>query len=205
MRARPPGGQLAVGALRSTAAHRQRSHGWRLRLQSQRGYFATSASRRYRVNRREEDRLTAKKSVLAALGLLVAALALVAAGCGGDDDDGGGEVDGAAVVLVHGASSTRARAIRTYLIASDLPLQGSSRTQTEQMSRRSATSSSSATGRPATTTSRYQSCDDATAQAGEVGLGQVLGERQRLRRERRRDRRHRHVQLGLCRRSSSRC
>ena len=34
--------------------------------------------------------MTAKKSVLAALGLLIAALALVAAGCGGGDDDGGG-------------------------------------------------------------------------------------------------------------------
>jgi branched-chain amino acid transport system substrate-binding protein len=53
--------------------------------------------------------LTAKKSVLAVLSVLVAALAFVAAGCGGGD---GGS---------------------TLKIVSDLPLQGASRVQTEQM------------------------------------------------------------------------
>ena len=61
---------------------------------------------RDRVIRREEDSLSRKRSVLVALGMLVAVLALVAAGCGGDD---GG---------------------KTLKIASDLPLQGSDRVQT---------------------------------------------------------------------------
>ena len=75
-------------------------------------------------------RLTAKKSVLAALGLLVAALALVAAGCGGGDG-------GAEVVALPSSSCTgleyEGDGSPDYIIASDFPLQGSSRTQTEQI------------------------------------------------------------------------
>ena len=77
--------------------------------------------------------MTAKKSVLAALGLLIAAFALVAAGCGGDDDGGGG----GEVTALPSSSCTaieyEGEGDPEFLIASDFPLQGSSRTQTEQI------------------------------------------------------------------------
>ena len=84
------------------------------------------------------------------------------------------------------------------LMATDFPMQGSSRTQTLQIVGRSAyCCSTSRTGRPATTTSRFQACDDSTAQAREVGSGQVQPQRPRLRTEQQAARRRRDVQLGL--------
>ena len=74
-----------------------------------------------------------KKSVLAVLGLLVAALALVAAGCGGDDDGGGAVPEGTPTALPSsscGPIEFEGDGDPQLLIASDLPLQGSSRTQT---------------------------------------------------------------------------
>src|SRR6187431_3145669 len=76
------------------------------------------------------NRLTARKrSALVALALLIASLALVAAGCGGDDNGG------AEVTALPSSSCTgieyEGEGDPDYLIASDLPLQGSSRTQTE--------------------------------------------------------------------------
>ena len=76
--------------------------------------------------------MTSKKSVLVALGLIIAALALVATGCGGDDDGGGAEV-----TALPSSSCTaleyEGEGDPDYLIASDFPMQGSSRTQTEQI------------------------------------------------------------------------
>src|SRR3712207_7079426 len=88
-----------------------------------------------------------KKSILLAfLALFRSALALTAAGCGGDDGGGGGEATqaeegggggGGAVEELPSASCEglefEGEGEPDVLIASDLPLQGSSRTQTVQM------------------------------------------------------------------------
>ena len=84
-----------------------------------------------------------KKSLfLALLALLVGALALAAAGCGGDDDgngNGGGEGDGGGGGVTALPSSLcspleyEGEGEPDLIIASDLPLQGSSRNQTIQM------------------------------------------------------------------------
>jgi branched-chain amino acid transport system substrate-binding protein len=114
------------------------------------------------VNRREEDRLTAKKSALAALGLLIAALALVAAGCGGDD--GGGEV-----TALPSSSCTalqyEGEGDPDYILASDFPLQGSSRTQTEQIVAAIQFELEQRGWKAGDYNVAFQSCDDATAQA----------------------------------------
>ena len=72
-----------------------------------------------------------KRSVLVIFGLLVAVLALVASGCGGDDD-GGGDVT-ALPASSCGPLQYEGEGDPDYLLASDFPLQGSSRTQTEQI------------------------------------------------------------------------
>ena len=107
--------------------------------------------------------MTAKKSVLAALGLLIAALALVAAGCGGDD--GGG----AEVTALPSSSCTaleyEGEGDPDYLIASDFPLQGSSRTQTEQIVAAIRFELDQRGWKAGDHNIAFQSCDDATAQA----------------------------------------
>ena len=152
---------------------------------------------RHRVNRHEEDRLTAKKSVLTALGLIIAALALVAAGCGGDDDGGGG----AEVTALPSSSCTaleyEGEGDPDYLLASDFPLQGSSRNQTEQIVAAIRYELEQRGWKAGDYNVAFQSCDDATAQAAKWDSAKCSAERQRLRRERRGRRRHRHVQLGL--------
>ncbi|HEX9850245.1 branched-chain amino acid ABC transporter substrate-binding protein [Candidatus Deferrimicrobium sp.] len=106
--------------------------------------------------------MTTKKSVLAVLGLLVAALALVAAGCGGGDG-------GAEVVALPSSSCTgleyEGDGSPDYIIASDLPLQGSSRTQTEQMTAAIRHELGIRGWKAGDYNIAYQSCDDATAQA----------------------------------------
>jgi branched-chain amino acid transport system substrate-binding protein len=123
---------------------------------------------RYRVNRREEDRLTAKKSVLAALGLMIAALALVAAGCGGDDGGGAPEA-------LPSSSCTQLEyegdGDPDYILASDFPLQGSSRTQTEQIVAAIRYELGQREWKAGDYNIGYQSCDDATAQAGKWDSG----------------------------------
>ena len=74
--------------------------------------------------------MTAKKSVLVSIGLLVSALALIAAGCGGDDGGGAPEAlpsSSCTAIEYEGDGDP------DYILASDFPLQGSSRTQTEQI------------------------------------------------------------------------
>jgi branched-chain amino acid transport system substrate-binding protein len=106
--------------------------------------------------------LTAKKSVLAALGLLIAALALVAAGCGGDD--GGGEV-----TALPSSSCTaleyEGEGDPDYLIATDFPMQGSSRTQTEQIVAAVRFELDQRGWKAGDHNIALQVCDDATAQA----------------------------------------
>jgi branched-chain amino acid transport system substrate-binding protein len=72
-----------------------------------------------------------KRSVLVAFGLLVAALALVATGCGGGDD-GGGEVTALPSSSCQ-ALEYEGEGDPDYIVATDFPMQGSARTQTEQI------------------------------------------------------------------------
>ncbi|HET8969167.1 MAG TPA: branched-chain amino acid ABC transporter substrate-binding protein, partial [Gaiellaceae bacterium] len=110
--------------------------------------------------------MTAKKSVLSALALIIAALALVAAGCGGGDDDGGG----GEVTALPSSSCTaieyEGEGDPDILIASDFPLQGSSRTQTEQIVAAIRLELGNREWKAGDYNVAYQSCDDATAQAG---------------------------------------
>jgi branched-chain amino acid transport system substrate-binding protein len=100
------------------------------------------------------------------LVLVVGALALVAAGCGGDGDDGGG---GGGSVSALPASSCgplqyKGEGDPDYLIASDLPLQGSSRTQTTQMNQAIAYELEQRDWKAGDYNVAFQACDDASAQ-----------------------------------------
>ena len=100
------------------------------------------------------------------LVLAVGALALVAAGCGGDDDEGGG---GGGNVTALPASSCGDQQYGgegdpDYLVASDLPLQGGSRTQTIQMNKAMAYVLEQQDWKAGDKKIAFQACDDATAQ-----------------------------------------
>ena len=126
-----------------------------------------------------------KKSILLALlALLIGALALTAAGCGGDDDgggdaaetdDGGGGGGGGGVTELPSASCEalefEGEGEPDVLIASDLPLQGSSRTQTVQMVEAIRFVLSQRGWKAGDTNVGFQSCDDSTAQAGKWDPG----------------------------------
>jgi branched-chain amino acid transport system substrate-binding protein len=125
-----------------------------------------------------------RRTILALLVLLVGAFALVAAGCGGDDDDGAaqtGAEDGAGapdlpdVTALPSASCTdiefEGEGEPDVLIASDLPLQGSSRTQTLQMTAAIRQVLTTAGWKAGDVNVGYQSCDDSTAQAGKWDPG----------------------------------
>jgi branched-chain amino acid transport system substrate-binding protein len=104
-----------------------------------------------------------KKSLLAALGLLVAAFALVAAGCGGDDG-GGGEVTALPSSSCTGLEY-EGEGDPDYIVASDFVLQGSSRTQTEQIVAAIRYEIGQRGWKAGDYNIAFQSCDDATAQA----------------------------------------
>ena len=127
--------------------------------------------------------ISRKRGWLAVLALLVAALAIAVAGCGGDDDD-----------EASGDTTTRSRAAATgdiealpsssctaieyegegdpdVLIASDFPLQGSSRTQTTQIVEAIRYLLEQQDWKAGDHNIAYQSCDDATAQAGKWDSG----------------------------------
>ena len=125
-----------------------------------------------------------KKSILLAiLALLIGALALTAAGCGGDDDDdgggggaqatdtggdGGGGGEGAAEALPSsscGELEYEGEGDPDVILASDLPLQGSSRTQTIQMTQAIRKVLDQNEWMAGDVRVGYQSCDDSTAQA----------------------------------------
>jgi branched-chain amino acid transport system substrate-binding protein len=121
-----------------------------------------------------------RRVVLGALAGLFAALALVAAGCGGGDDEGGGNAattseettgggGGNATALPASSCSDiyyEGDGSPQYLIASDLPLQGSGRTQTVQMTEAIKFMLKNQDFKAGKYTVGYQSCDDSTAQAG---------------------------------------
>ena len=123
-----------------------------------------------------------RRTILALLVLLIGAFAFAAAGCGGDDDDGeaggdtgaatdgGGAPDLPDVTALPSASCTdiefEGEGEPDVLIASDLPLQGSSRTQTLQMTAAIRQVLMTAGWKAGDVNVGYQSCDDSTAQAG---------------------------------------
>jgi branched-chain amino acid transport system substrate-binding protein len=115
-----------------------------------------------------------KRGLLALFALLVASLALIAAGCGGDDDEGAGG-EGGAIEALPSASCTgieyKGEGDADFLIASDLPLQGSSRTQTIQIIGAIRWLLDKQAWKAGDYNIAFQSCDDATAQAGKWDSG----------------------------------
>jgi branched-chain amino acid transport system substrate-binding protein len=127
-----------------------------------------------------------KRSTLAALvALLAGAFALAAAGCGGDDGESAGEGTGGAgagdvpelaeVTPLPSAACTdieyEGEGEPQVLIASDMVLQGSSRTQTLQIVEAIRQVLDSAGWKAGGVNVGFQSCDDATAQAGKWDPG----------------------------------
>jgi branched-chain amino acid transport system substrate-binding protein len=115
-----------------------------------------------------------KRSLLALFALLVASLALMAAGCGGDDEgDGGG--DGGGITALPSSSCTgieyKGEGDPDYLLVSDFPLQGSSRTQTTQIVGAIRYLLDQSDWKAGDHKIAYQSCDDATAQAAKWDSG----------------------------------
>ena len=95
---------------------------------------------------------------LIVLGCLFAALSLVVTACGDDDDEGGGGGGGGG---------------KTLTIYSSLPLQGASRTQSEDVIRGERLALKQRGGKAGDNTIKYVSLDDATAAAGKWEPGQV--------------------------------
>jgi branched-chain amino acid transport system substrate-binding protein len=114
-----------------------------------------------------------KRGLTAVLVLLVTALALAATGCGGDDD--GGEAQGGEIAALPSASCTgieyKGEGDPEVLIASDLPLQGSSRTQTLQIVGAIRYLLDQNGWKAGDHNIAFQSCDDATAQAAKWDSG----------------------------------
>ncbi|MEX0706131.1 MAG: branched-chain amino acid ABC transporter substrate-binding protein [Nitriliruptoraceae bacterium] len=109
-----------------------------------------------------------KRSLLIVLGLLVVALALVASGCGGGDD-------GAEVTALPSSSCTaieyEGEGDPDYLIATDFPMQGSSRTQTEQIVAAVKYELDQREWKAGDYNIALQVCDDSTAQAAKWDSG----------------------------------
>jgi hypothetical protein len=127
-----------------------------------------------------------RKTLLTLLVMLIGALALVAAGCGGDDDGGssGGGSDTAAGGGGGGTGDIEALPSSScsdieykgdgdanVLIATDLPLQGSSRTQTLQIVEAVRLELEDRGWKAGDQNVAFQSCDDATAQAAKWDPG----------------------------------
>jgi branched-chain amino acid transport system substrate-binding protein len=126
--------------------------------------------------------ISRKRGWLSVLALLVAVLALLAAGCGGDDDESSGgsttEASGGSSGNVEALPSSSCTAVEyegegdpDVLIASDFPLQGSSRTQTIQIVEAIRYLLEQSNYKAGDHNVAYQSCDDATAQAGKWDSG----------------------------------
>src|SRR5215210_3162713 len=117
--------------------------------------------------------------------MLIGALALAAAGCGGGDDQGsgnggdtsgGGSSGGTGDIEALPSSSCsdveyKGDGDADVLIASDLPLQGSSRTQTLQIVGAIRYLLEQQNWKAGDTNVAYQSCDDSTAQAAKWDPG----------------------------------
>jgi len=101
-------------------------------------------------------------------GLVVATFAFVAAGCGGD---GGGGAPEALPSSACTAIEYKGDGDPDYVIASDMPLQGSSRFQTEQIVAAIRYQLDQQDWKAGDYNIGFQSCDDATAQAGKWDSG----------------------------------
>ena len=127
-----------------------------------------------------------KRGLFGVLALFVAVLALLAAGCGGDDDNEGSGGGGATTEETSGGSGGNVEALPSssctaieykgegdadVLLASDFPLQGSSRTQTIQIVEAIRYLLEKQNWKAGDHKVAYQSCDDATAQAGKWDSG----------------------------------
>jgi branched-chain amino acid transport system substrate-binding protein len=112
--------------------------------------------------------LTVKRTGLFLVGLLIALVALVAAGCGGD---GGGGAPEALPSSSCTAIEYEGDGDPEYIVASDFPLQGSSRTQTEQIVAAIRYELGQRDWKAGDYNIGFQSCDDATAQAGKWDSG----------------------------------
>ena len=113
-----------------------------------------------------------KRNLLALFGLLVASLALTATGCGGDDEsaDGGGEITALPSSSCTGIEY-KGEGDPDYLLVSDFPLQGSSRTQTVQIVGAIRFLLDKQDWKAGDHNIAFQSCDDATAQAAKWDSG----------------------------------
>ena len=123
-----------------------------------------------------------KRGLLGVLALFVAVLALAAAGCGGDDESSSGgsttEASGSSGGNIEALPSSSCTAVEyegegdpDVLLASDFPLQGSSRTQTIQIVEAIRYLLEKQNFKAGDHNVAYQSCDDATAQAGKWDSG----------------------------------
>jgi branched-chain amino acid transport system substrate-binding protein len=106
-----------------------------------------------------------RRGVTAGFMAVVGVFALVAAGCGGSKSSGGGNASALPAsscsdIYYQGSGKPQ------YIIASDLPLQGSGRTQTVQMTEAIKFILKQHNFKAGKYTIGYQSCDDATAQLG---------------------------------------
>src|SRR2546423_8509423 len=125
-----------------------------------------------------EEELVRKRPFLGLLLVAVAALALIASGCGSkkssssntNTSGGGGSVTALPAsscqsIYYQGSGKP------DYIIASDLPLQGSSRTQTVEMTKAMKFDLKQHNFKAGSYNIGYQSCDDSTAQAGKWDSG----------------------------------
>src|SRR6266508_2672726 len=117
-----------------------------------------------RLRRRQQVR---KRGTILLLGLAAGALlAFVAAGCGGGGGGGGGEEATALPSASCGPIRYGGDGKPDFLIASDLPLQGANRSLTTEMADAVDFILKQHDYKAGGKTIGYQSCDDATAQAG---------------------------------------
>lgn len=116
-----------------------------------------------------------KRSLLVLFVLLAASLALAASGCGGGDDNGDGGATAEGVSALPASSCTgveyKGDGEPNILMASDLPMQGSSRFQTVQMVQAIRHILDQRNWKAGDFNIAYQVCDDATAQAGKWDSG----------------------------------
>jgi branched-chain amino acid transport system substrate-binding protein len=115
-----------------------------------------------------------KRLSIAALAGLIGALALVAAGCGGGGEKGGGgttteTTTGGGVTALPASFCSgieKGAGEPDFIVASDLPLQGAGRAQTEEMVEAIKYALQLRNYKAGDYTVGYQSCDDSTAQTG---------------------------------------
>jgi branched-chain amino acid transport system substrate-binding protein len=114
-----------------------------------------------------------KRFSIGVLLAAVGALALIAAGCGGSNKSSSGSTSGGGGGNVTALPASSCGPVQykgdgkaDYLIASDLPKQGGSRTQTVQMAKAIAYVLSKQNWKAGDFNIAYQDCDDSTAQLG---------------------------------------